>query len=50
MNRSETLKNQETKEYNRVYDMRDPGIPENFTPPQPVPEETEAAITEGLKQ
>lgn len=50
MNRSETLKNQETKEYDRIYDMRDPGIPENFIPPEPVPEETEAAITEGLKQ
>lgn len=35
MNRSETLKNQETKEYNRVYDMTDPGIPDNFIPPEP---------------
>ncbi|MBT9775832.1 peptidoglycan DD-metalloendopeptidase family protein [Clostridium sp. MCC353] len=26
MNRSETIKNQETKEYNRVYDMKDPVI------------------------
>lgn len=41
MNRSETIKNQETKEYNRVYDMKDPGIPENFVPPEPVTEETE---------
>ncbi len=37
MNRSETYKNQETKEYYRCYEMKDPGIPENFTPP--VPEE-----------
>lgn len=29
MNRSETLKNQETKEYNRIYEMKDPAIPEN---------------------
>ena len=29
MNRSETLKNQETKEYNRVYEIKDPAIPEN---------------------
>lgn len=35
MNRSETIKNLETKEYNRVYDMKDPGIPENFIPPPP---------------
>ena len=27
MNRSETVKNQETKEYYRVYQMRDPAIP-----------------------
>lgn len=33
MNRSETFKNQETKEYNRVYDMKDPGIPQDFVPP-----------------
>ena len=39
MNRSQTLKNQETKEYNRVYDMKDPGIPENFVPPEPPKEE-----------
>jgi murein DD-endopeptidase MepM/ murein hydrolase activator NlpD len=39
MNRSETLKNQETKEYNRIYDMKDPGIPEHFVPPEPVAEE-----------
>ncbi len=39
MNRSETLKNQETKEYNRVYDMTDPGIPDNFIPPEPPKEE-----------
>lgn len=38
-NRSLTLKNQETKEYNRVYDMKDPGIPENFVPPAPPEEE-----------
>lgn len=38
MNRSETLKNQETKEYSRVYDMKDPGIPENFVPHAPLPE------------
>lgn len=41
MNRSETLKNQETKEYNRIYDMKDPGIPEHFVPPEPVAEEKE---------
>ena len=40
MNRSETYKNQETKEYYRCYEMKDPKIPENFTPP--VPEETKA--------
>lgn len=39
MNRSETLKNQETKEYNRVYSMSDPGIPENFIPPLPPKEQ-----------
>lgn len=39
MNRSETLKNQETKEYNRVYDMKDPGIPKDFVPPEPAKEE-----------
>lgn len=39
MNRSKTFKNQETKEYNRVYDMKDPGIPENFVPPLPPEEE-----------
>lgn len=27
LNRSETIKNQETKEYNRVYQMKDPAIP-----------------------
>ncbi len=41
MNRSETLKNQETKEYNRIYDMKDPGIPDHFVPPEPVSEEKE---------
>lgn len=30
MNRSETLKNQETKEYNRIYEMKDPVISENL--------------------
>lgn len=35
MNRSETIKNQETKEYSRVYQMIDPAIPENFEPPIP---------------
>jgi murein DD-endopeptidase MepM/ murein hydrolase activator NlpD len=35
INRSETLKNQETKEYSRVYAMTDPGIPDNFIPPEP---------------
>jgi murein DD-endopeptidase MepM/ murein hydrolase activator NlpD len=40
MNRSETVKNQETKEYSRVYNMKDPGIPENFiAPPPPLEEE-----------
>lgn len=38
MNRSETLKNQETKEYSRVYEMKDPQIPENFVPYAPLPE------------
>lgn len=32
-NRSETWKNEETKEYNRVYQMKDLSIPENFVPP-----------------
>lgn len=32
-NRSETLKDQETKEYHRIYQMQDSGIPDNFTPP-----------------
>lgn len=40
MNRSETLKNQETKEYDRIYDMKDPGIPENFVAPEPPKEES----------
>lgn len=39
MNRSETVKNQETKEYNRVYTMKDPAVPENFSPPAPLVEE-----------
>lgn len=39
MNRSETLKNLETKEYNRVYEMKDPKIPETFIPHAPLPEE-----------
>ena len=39
MNRSETLKDQETKEYDRIYDMKDPDIPENFVPHAPLPEE-----------
>jgi len=39
MNRSETLKNQETKEYDRIYDMKDPDIPNNFVPHAPLPEE-----------
>lgn len=39
MNRSETVKNQETKEYGRVYDMKDPGIPDTFVPHAPLPEE-----------
>jgi len=38
MNRSETVKNQETKEYSRVYGMRDPAIPENFVAPPLLPE------------
>ena len=33
INRSETLKDEETKEYDRIYRMRDPDIPENFSPP-----------------
>lgn len=41
MNRSEALKDQATKEYDRIYDMKDPGIPENFVPPEPVAEEKE---------
>ena len=41
MNRSETLKNQETKEYNRIYNMKDLGIPDHFVPPEPVAEEKE---------
>lgn len=39
MNRSEALKNQDTKEYDRIYDMKDPGIPDHFVPPEPVAEE-----------
>lgn len=39
MNRSETLKNQETKEYNRVYDIKDLNIPDNFIPPKEPVEE-----------
>ena len=40
MNRSETLKNQETKEYDRIYDMKDPDIPENFVAPEPPKEKS----------
>ena len=40
MNTSETIKNQETKEYNRVYKMADPAIPENFAPPADNKEQT----------
>ncbi len=36
ISRSETLKDQETKEYDRIYQMKDPDIPENFSPPPPV--------------
>lgn len=39
MNRSETIKNQETKEYSRIYEMKDPAIPEHFVPHAPLPEE-----------
>lgn len=35
MNRSQAIKNQETKEYNRVYHMKDSGIPDHFIPPEP---------------
>ena len=41
MNRSEALKDQATKEYDRIYDMKDPGIPDHFVPPEPVAEEKE---------
>ena len=39
-NRSETLKDQETKEYDRIFKMKDDGIPENFTPPTPKEDKT----------
>lgn len=39
MNRTETVKNPDTKEYNRVYSMKDPDIPNSFVPPAPLPKE-----------
>ena len=39
MHRSETLKNPATKEDDRIYDMKDPDIPNNFVPHAPLPEE-----------
>lgn len=42
MHRSETVKNQETKEYSRVYEMKDPAIPEGFTAPQPTLDEAKS--------
>ena len=49
MNRSETVKNQETKEYYRVYQMADPALP-GEVPMQKIPtenmEESESTAAE----
>ncbi len=47
-NRSETVKNQETKEYYRVYQMKDPAIPGEISE-QRIPTETQAQ-TERMEQ
>lgn len=35
LNRSETVKNKETKEYNRIYQMKDPAVPGGAVPQTP---------------